>query len=82
VILFTTSAQVTHLFQLAAEMKLEEPLRRAFTRVLVASIGPTTSEALHEHGLAADLEPTHPKMGVLVKEAAERSAEILARKRR
>lgn len=81
VVLFTTSVQVTHLLQVAAAMNLEPPLRRALARVLVASIGPTTSEALQEHGLAADLEPTHPKMGFLVKETAEHSAELLARKR-
>ncbi|HYM13151.1 MAG TPA: uroporphyrinogen-III synthase [Bryobacterales bacterium] len=81
VVLFTTSIQVTHLLQVAAETNLEQPLRRAFEHMLIASIGPTTSEALQEHGFAADLEPTHPKMGFLVKEAAECSAELLSRKR-
>jgi hypothetical protein len=47
----------------------------------VASIGPTTSERLREHEIAADMEPTHPKMGYLVSEAAQRSAEILQKKR-
>ncbi len=81
VVLYTTSIQVTHLLQIAAGMSLEEPLRRAFERVLIASIGPTTSEALREHGLEPDLEPSHPKMGYLVLETARRAAEILAQKR-
>ena len=81
VALFTTSVQVEHLFQVAAEMKLEEPLRRGLKRCVVASIGPTTSEELRRHSLEPDLEPSHPKMGFLVKEAAERCAELLKRKR-
>ena len=81
VILFTTSVQVIHLVQTATDMKLEESLRRAFKRILIGSIGPTTSEQLREHGFVADFEPTHPKMGFLVKEAAARSAELLLKKR-
>ncbi len=82
VILFTTSAQVDHLFQVAAEMKLEEALRHSLKRMVVASIGPTTSEALNKHGLSPDVEPSHPKMGILVNETAEQSNAILDRKRK
>jgi uroporphyrinogen-III synthase len=81
VILFTTATQADHLLRIAAEMKEEVGLRRALSRMFVASIGPTTSERLHEYGIAPDMEPTHPKMGYLVSEAAERSGEILRRKR-
>jgi uroporphyrinogen-III synthase len=81
VVLFTTAMQVNHLFQVAGEMKQEEAVRRAFSRMLIASIGPVTSERLREYGLAADIEPTHPKMGFLVTETAECCAEILRRKR-
>ena len=81
VVLFTTSIQVSHLLQIASEMSQEEPLRTGLRRCAIASIGPTTSEELRSHGLEADLEPSHPKMGFLVKEVAERSAEILRRKR-
>jgi len=80
-VLFTTSVQVAHLFQMAAEMKLEDPMRLGLSRTIVASIGPTTSEELQRRGIRADLEPAHPKMGFLVKEAAEQSAELLRRKR-
>ncbi len=81
VVLFTTGVQVTHLFQIAAEMKLQEPMRLGLGRAIVASIGPTTSEELQRHGVRADLEPSHPKMGFLVKETAEQSGELLSRKR-
>ena len=81
VILFTTATQADHLLQIAREMKQEDTLRRALTRMFVASIGPTTSERLREHGIAPDMEPAHPKMGYLVSEAAQRSAEILQKKR-
>jgi uroporphyrinogen-III synthase len=80
--LFTTGIQVVHLFRIADEMHLRADLRKALTKILVASIGPSTSEALRDAGIPVDLEPTHPKMGVLVKEAAERSGEILALKAR
>jgi len=81
VVLFTTSVQVPHLLQVATEMNLKETLHRAFARMLVGSIGPITSEELRWYGLAADFEPTHPKMGFLVKEMADRSAELLRQKR-
>jgi uroporphyrinogen-III synthase len=81
VVLFTTGVQVAHLFQIAAEMKLEEPMLRGVNRAIVASIGPTTSEELQRRGIRADLEPSHPKMGFLVKEAAEQSGGLIRRKR-
>jgi uroporphyrinogen-III synthase len=81
VILFTTGTQLDHLLEIAAEMEETDGLRLAFARMVVASIGPTTSERLREFGIAPDMEPAHPKMGYLVSEAAQRSAEILQRKR-
>jgi uroporphyrinogen-III synthase len=81
VVFFTTSVQLAHLFQIAGEMDLEEAMQRGLGRAVVASIGPTTSEELQRRGIRADLEPSHPKMGFLVKEAAEQSGELLRRKR-
>jgi len=81
VVLFTTGIQISHLFRVAAEMKHEEKMRRGLSKMLLASIGPVTSEKLREHGLKADIEPTHPKMGYLVSETAQRAAEILRQKR-
>ena len=79
-VLFTTSIQIEHLLRIAAEEGLEEGIRRAWPRIVIASIGPTTSEALEEAGVRADLEPSHPKMGFLVQQAAQRAEQILAAK--
>jgi uroporphyrinogen-III synthase len=78
---FTTSVQVQHLLRIASEMQAGEPLRRAFRRIVVGSIGPMTSEALRQNGLPVDFEPEHPKMGFLVAEAAQRARDLLERKR-
>jgi uroporphyrinogen-III synthase len=72
VVLFTTATQVVHLLQVAATMGKEAEVRQALGRVTSASIGPTTSEELREQGIRIDFEPSHPKMGFLVREAAER----------
>lgn len=74
--MFTTSIQVAHLFQVAAEAGVEEQLSRALRGIVVASVGPTTSEALEEHGIQPDLSPSRPKMGYLVKETAEQAHTI------
>ena len=71
VALFTTGMQVVHLFQIAATLGQEDALRNGLRRVTVASIGPTTTEQLREHDVQIDLEASHPKMGFLVREAAE-----------
>jgi len=81
VALFTNAIQVAHVLQVAAESASEEALRQAFRSMVVVSVGPTASEALLAHGLPVDLEPMHPKMGPLVKEAAQRSRELLRQKR-
>jgi uroporphyrinogen-III synthase len=80
--LFTTAVQAKHMFQVATELNLEEQLRRGLNQTVVASIGPTTSEGLRGCGVTPDLEPSHPKMGFLVKEAAEASAELRERKQK
>ena len=49
--------------------------------MVIASIGPTTSEALEEFGLSPTSLPSHPKMGFLVKETAEQAGALLERKR-
>jgi uroporphyrinogen-III synthase len=72
---------VEHIFEVAAQMNAAAALRRGLDRMVIASIGPTTSEALHRRDLTPDLEPSHPKLGILVDEAARQSGAILARKR-
>lgn len=81
VVVFTTSVQVVHLWQVARDLGLETDVRRGLEGMVVGSIGPSTSEELGRHGLAADLEPTHPKMGFLVRELAGRSGSLLTAKR-
>jgi uroporphyrinogen-III synthase len=81
VVLFTTGTQVWHVFKLAVKRGMEEELRQGFGRMVVASVGPTTSEALREWDVAVDIEPEHPKMGHLVKQAALHSGRLLADKR-
>jgi uroporphyrinogen-III synthase len=81
VALFTTSMQVVHLLEIAGQHNLEHAVRQGFQSIAVASIGPTTSEELREHGITIDIEASHPKMGFLVRDAAERAAAILRLKR-
>ncbi len=80
VVMFTSSVQVVHLFRFAEEMKLRSELVRGLEGATVASIGPTTSGTLRDFGVRVDMEPSHPKMGFLVKEAADQSRELLARR--
>ena len=81
VVLFTTSVQIVHLTEVADTMGAADVMRDGLRRMVVASIGPTCTEALRNHGVAVDLEASHPKMGFLVREAAERSPELLRVKR-
>jgi len=82
VFLVASSVQIRHLFQVAEIMARQESLHRALADVVITSIGPLTSEELRSRGLNVDIECTRPKMGYLVQEAAEKSAEILRRKRK
>jgi uroporphyrinogen-III synthase len=82
VVLFMTAVQVIHLFQVAEEMGMREEMRAGLISMVVGSIGPTTSEELTHYGITPDFEPSHPKMGFIVNEAAQYSAKILERKRR
>jgi uroporphyrinogen-III synthase len=79
--LFTTSIQVAHLFRVAADAGVEQEVRNGLAKMIVASIGPTTSEALEEDGVHVDFEPSHPKMGVLVQETAGHVAALEKEKR-
>jgi len=80
VTLFTAAVQVRHLLKIAEEMNLREDVTRSLRRVIIGSIGPVTSAALREAGIDVDMEPSHPKMGLLVKEAGEKSFGLRAGK--
>jgi len=80
VALFTSATQAVHLMKVADTMALREAVRDRLQRMVIASIGPTTSEELRQQGIAVDLEPSHPKMGFLAREAAEQAGDIRRRK--
>jgi uroporphyrinogen-III synthase len=82
VLVLTSGVQLVHLWQIVEEMHLENAVRRALERAVIASIGPTTSEELKRRGFEADIEASHPKMGILVTEAAAQAAHLLQAKRR
>ena len=81
VALFTSATQATHLMQIAGEMQIGDRVLAGLRRMVIASIGPTTSEELRQRGLQVDLESSHPKMGFLAREAAEKAGDLLRRKR-
>jgi uroporphyrinogen-III synthase len=81
VVLFTSSVQVHHLFRLADEMGQHAEVISGLRRAIVGSIGPVTSETLRDYGITPNLEPSHPKMGFLVKETAERSEQLAETKK-
>jgi uroporphyrinogen-III synthase len=67
--LFTTATQIDHLARAAREQGIEDAAIGALRNCRVGSIGPTTTEALEEFGIHPAYEPSHPKMGLLVREA-------------
>jgi uroporphyrinogen-III synthase len=70
--LFTTAVQIANLAQVAREQGIEDQMLEGLRRCRIGSIGPTTTEALEEYGIEPAFEPSHPKMGILVHEAAGR----------
>lgn len=70
--LFTSRTQVDHLMEIAAREGKDEALRRALADTFVGSIGPVCTEGLRSHGIEPDLEPEHPKLGVLIRDVADR----------
>ena len=80
VILFTSAQQLHSVLEIASESGLSSEWLAAANRCVVASIGPTATETLVEGGLGVDLQPSHPKMGPLVKEALEAGRRLLAGK--
>ncbi|HVB40468.1 MAG TPA: uroporphyrinogen-III synthase [Terriglobales bacterium] len=81
VALFTNAVQVMFLFQVAEREGGADALARGLRSTVIASIGPTTSAELQRRGCPPDLEPSHPKMGLLVRETAAAAAKLLEAKR-
>jgi uroporphyrinogen-III synthase len=77
-LLITSAQQVQHLLLVAEQLGLRAECLAAANRCLIGSIGPTATETLDDVGLHADFEPSHPKMGTLVKEALAAAPGLLA----
>lgn len=79
VLMFTSAQQLTNVLEVASEIGLRDQWRDAAChRSIVASIGPTATEAIKAAGLPVHLEPAHPNMGALVKEAVQFAKQSLA----
>ena len=64
--------------EIARTMGIEDGVRKALhEQVAIASVGPIMNAALAEHGFEPDIVPVHPKMGVLVQEAAARMENVV-----
>ncbi len=81
VIQITNAIQVDHVMRVLEQDGKVESFRSALEKTVVASIGPIVSERLRHHHWPIDFEPSHSKMGVLVKEVSEQVTRILDRKR-
>jgi uroporphyrinogen-III synthase len=72
VLLITSGIQLVHLLEIATAMGHRPAAVEALRSVRIGSIGPSASAEIRRHGLEPWFEPTHPRMGLLVREAAER----------
>jgi len=81
VMLITNAIQVDHVMQVLEQDGKVQSHPAALEKTVIASIGPTASERLRYYSWPIDFEPSHPKMGVLVKEVSEQASSILNRKR-
>ncbi|MEM9367056.1 MAG: uroporphyrinogen decarboxylase [Planctomycetota bacterium] len=76
-LLFTSAHQVVNLLRMGQELGISDRLRFGLDRTAICSIGPTTSEMLRESEMVVAMEPTHPKMGHLVMEAAKSCSDLV-----
>lgn len=81
VLLVTNAVQVDHVMQVLKRDGRVDQFKQALRRMVVASVGPTAGGRLRQSGWPVDFEPSHPKMGTLVKETAEQAVALLKAKR-
>src|SRR3989338_4281108 len=79
--IFTNAMQIRNVFRVASGKGTENDLRKAFQNVVIASVGPTCSEALRECGLSVDFEPSPSKIGHLVSETAAQAVKLAEEKK-
>jgi uroporphyrinogen-III synthase len=76
VALFTSGAQIDGVMGVAAEQDLDEPLLLSFRRALVGAVGHVTADRLRSFGVEPDFIPTEARMEDLVRDAADRVADL------
>ncbi len=81
VILITNAVQVDHIVKFLEQHQEVDKFQHSLSKMVVAFIGPIASERLQQHGFTVDLEPSHSKMGILVKESSGRAHDLLEQKR-
>ena len=81
VLLFLTGIQASHLMRVAEGMNQRQALLHTLKQLVVVSIGPSTAEELLRQGISADFQPSQPKMGILVSEAARVASTLIEGKR-
>ncbi len=81
VLLITNAAQIDHVMQVVEQEGNTAQFKTSCRQLVVASIGPTAGERIRNHGLTVDFEPSHGKMGILVKECSEQVHRLLDAKR-
>jgi uroporphyrinogen-III synthase len=52
-------------------MGVADEMLLAMKRLCIASIGPTCSDALREHGLQPNIEASPPRMGPMIRDAID-----------
>jgi uroporphyrinogen-III synthase len=83
VVIFTSSIQLDHLLQVARDLEIERGVMAALHgRAVLASVGPVMTDSLAAKGLPADIIPQTPKMGALVKAAADGWTSVYHRKKK
>jgi uroporphyrinogen-III synthase len=78
VLLFTSANQLENVLQATDADGKRDAWIAAASRCVIGSIGPTSSEALVDAGLRADVEASPPKMGQLVRQTLEAAPVILS----
>ncbi len=80
--LVTNAAQIDHVMLVVEQEGKTEEFKTICRELVIASIGPTASERIRSHGLPVDFEPSHGKMGILVKETSEQALSLIEKKAR
>jgi uroporphyrinogen-III synthase len=79
--IFLSSVQLANLLRVAERAGSREAAISALqSHIVVVSIGPVMSDALMREGLRPDFEPKHPKLGVCIRQLAERAKDLVSAK--